>query len=230
MKVYDNQHTTKDEWEKVKNQPLKVRLQWLWDYYGIIAIVVLAALLICINLVYTIIDGSIPNVIQIEIYSEEVDQDRNDGFKESMCEVMGLDPEEYHIDVSSCTITTTQYDTYNSQSLRLAARVAANDLDILIGTAKTFNEYFVTDENAESYLTSLDTVLPENLMEKLKEQDLIYYLEDNKGNQIPVAIDIQGSKFYEYYGLVSKQAYAGISNTAPHIESIIAFIENFVLK
>ena len=71
-KVYGDEITGRDQWNKLKGAPLKDKLAYIWEYYHIHIIVVVSVVAFAVSMISSIIYNSIPNGVQGEFYSEEL--------------------------------------------------------------------------------------------------------------------------------------------------------------
>ena len=165
----------KEEWAKIKSLGPGARLQYLWDYYKhVVVILVLAA--VGVHVVITAVKGArtqtllyacLVNAGGMETGEEEMLAD----FKER---IGGIDERRQLI-----TFDTSLYiDPYSSRmtqqavtaSMKMTTLVHAGMLDALIAPGD------VTDYLQQSgYLLALDDILDEELIERLTEAGCLYY-------------------------------------------------------
>ena len=226
-KIYDDQKGPKDEWAKLKKEPLKVKLQWLFQYYGLTAAVVLISIGILVSIAVTIIINRMPRVVVGEFFSEPADVSVNESVKEELCAKLGYEPNKYRIDISTMTGAFASEDA-PLQTQRLIARVNALDIDFVVANEKLFKDYTDPNDPVNCLFYDLRELLPKETLKALDAAGRLVYIETNEG-PVPFYIDINGTRFYELYKLTSGQAFFGVIFNAPDLPGVIALIENYFL-
>jgi len=227
-KIYDDQHTIKDEWIKIKNEPLKVKAQWYWDYFGWLTIGVIIVIIAVINIVSSTIENSIPRIIQGEILTDSFEEEKTDEFFDLLCEKMGVEKSDYRIDVNYSIGSVYDSEYMYALASKIAARVAASDIDYYIG-AKSFLETYVdTSEYENSAYNDLKEFLPAEIFEKLEAEDRIIYIADDAGVEHPVFIDIKDTTYYNLFEFTSEDCCLGIVCTGQHMDAVQAMIKYFI--
>lgn len=227
-KIYADQKGPKDEWAKLKNEPLKVKLEWLVQYYGLIALGVLIAVIMLVSITVTVIVNSMPRVVIGEFFSEAADVSYNERLKEELCDILEYDAKKYQIDISS-TMGTYASNEVSYQIQRLSARVNAKDLDFVVANAKLFIDFTDTSDAQDCMFKNLNDFLPADTLKALEEAGRLMYIETDAGS-VPYYIDINDTRFYRLYKLYSGEAYFGVIFNAPDTPGVIALIENYILE
>lgn len=227
-KIYDDQKGPKDEWAKLKNEPLKVKLQWLFQYYGLAALGVAVALFMLISITVTVILNSRPCVVAGEFYCSGADISYNERMKEDLCGVLGMDPKKTRIDISN---TAGDYSGGDSalQIQRLSARIAARDLDFVVGNSKIFHDFTDKTDQSNSAYMNLKSFLPEDLYKKLQDAGRIQTIVTDYG-PVPYYIDIIGTRFGKLYGIETGQIYFGVIFNTANPDAVIALIEKYLAE
>ena len=225
-KIYDNQKGPKDEWAKLKNEPLKVRLQWLLEYYGLAALGIAVGLFVLISIIITVIINKMPRVVIGEFFSEAADVSYNERMKEELCGILGYDVKKYQIDISSTAGTFAPAESY-LQIQRLSARVNAQDLDFVVANLKLFKDFTDPTDPDAAMFKDLRDFLPEQTLKALDEAGRLVCIECDYGS-IPFCIDIKGTRLYDLYKLSSDDACLGIVYNAPDLDGVLALIETYI--
>ncbi|MBQ9910624.1 MAG: hypothetical protein IJM50_03920 [Lachnospiraceae bacterium] len=227
-KIYEDQKGPKDEWAKLKNEPLKVKLEWLIQYYGLAALFTLIGVFTLVSIIVTVILNSRPCVIAGEFYCTGSDISYNERMKEDLCSVLGMDPKKTRIDISN---TAGDYSGGDSviQIQRLSARLTARDIDFVVGSQKVFHDFTNPSDIENSAFMNLKKFLPDALYKKLDEEGRIKTIFTDFG-QIPYYIDIIGTRFGELYGCREGQIYLGVTFNTQNPEAAIALIERYLAE
>ena len=223
-KVYGDEITGRDQWNKLKGAPLKDKLAYIWEYYHIHIIVVVSVVAFAVSMISSIIYNSIPNVVQGEFYSEELLRDDLDELKEILCEKLGYDPKKYHIEISSAVAMSDAQQIYTLQQ-KLIARIAAQDLDFLAAPEAYYSLFMNEDDPDGSAFADLRDFVSEENMARLEAEGRIIYFENNYGEAFPYLIDITDSELYRYFGLFSTDCKLGVTVNAPHKDGLNALLE-----
>ncbi len=226
-KVYENQKGPRDEWAKLKNEPLKVKLQWLLEYYGLVGLGILIGIFVLISITVTVILNKMPRIITGEFYTEVADTEYNEALKEELCRSLDYDAKQYQIDINSVSATLTTEDTA-LKIQRLMARVAAEDIDFLVAGAKLFRDYTNPSDPSGSMFRNLREILDEDMLKQLDDAHRLLYVSTDNGLQ-PFAIDVKGSRFAEVYKLQAPEEYIGFVYNAPHQDGILALVKLYLL-
>ena len=227
-KIYDDQKGARDEWAKLKNEPLKVKLQWLLEYYGLTALGVLVGIFIIVSITVTVILNKMPRIITGEFYTEVADTEYNEAMKEDLCRYLDYDAKKYQIDISSLSATLTTEDAA-LKIQRLVARVASQDIDFLVSSSKLFRDYTDPTDPSGSMFGNLKEILDEETLKQLEDAGRLLYIDTSDGLQ-PFAIDLKETRFYEVYKLQAPEEYIGFVYNAPHTDGITALVKLYILQ
>ncbi len=228
-KIYGDEKGAKGEWDKMKGEPLTVKLEWIIQYYGILILAVIFGIIAAISLIKGCIYNSIPNVITGEFQTAYMDAESpaKEEMKVYLCEQLGLNPDKYHIDLASSVVDPSDYELMITQAQRLSARIMAKELDFLAADEMTFLAYMDPNDLEASAFADLRTVMPEEIFSRLESEGRILYLE--KGGQkydYPYLIDIRNSEFFDRLGLVSVgECYMGITVNGEHHDNMIEVLK-----
>lgn len=196
--VYGDEKTygARAQWAKMKDAPMKDKIQYIIQYYGIAIVLSLIGIWMVVSLVRNIIYNSIPIILAGEFYSYSITADGGDEeIKLKLCEKMGYEEKDYHIDLSGMAFATDNPEQAMSQMQKIMARMSAGDLDFLVGTNDFMNGYMYNGENQDEPdypFEDLSTLLPSDLFKKLDADGRIVYYDAAAG-QIPYGVDLTSS-------------------------------------
>ena len=236
---------TRGEWKKMKDQPLKVRLAYFWDYYKWPTIV---AVLLVIALAYTVtvrlnqkeavlsgilINSSMP--LEDPAFLQEFCQETGvDTKKQELSLLIGLSLEA---DNPSVGIMTYQ---------RIHAGVAAQDTDFLIATADAFRQCaydtsnmmmdlreFLSPEQLEQLEGRL-YYIDASLFEKISNGEVVEYpspyAPQKMEQPIAVGINIRDcEEFLDSYYYTDDPVYFAVICNTPHPDRTLQFFE-FIME
>lgn len=160
----------KEERDVIKKAPLKVKLQYFWDYYKwhTFAIIVISALVI--SLVYSFITKK--DVVYYAAIINGVETNQVEGFIEVLNEKFQVDPKKQEVRLDSgYKIDAGTYDQTTSENVqKISIYMAASDIDNIIGDEDMFAKYAYLD----SFMDLRDCLSPD---QHEKYQNAFYYVD-----------------------------------------------------
>ncbi|MBQ6551620.1 MAG: hypothetical protein IJL78_09455 [Lachnospiraceae bacterium] len=223
-KVYGDEITGKDQWNKLKGAPLKDKISYIWEYYHIHIIIAVALIVFAVSMIRSIIYNSIPNVVDGEfLMAEMLEDDTQEELKEILCEKLGYEAKKYHIDLSSTALSSNAQEVYTLVQ-KVIARIAAQDLDFIAAPEAYFSMFMSPEDEDSSAFADLRTVLSEETVARLEAAGRLRYFENDYTDPYPYLIDITDCEFYRYLGFFSTECYMGITVNAPHPEALEAIL------
>ncbi|GEM_PF-2681039 len=217
------------QWEKMKDAPMKDKIQYIIQYYGIAIVLTIIGLWMVTSLVKNIIYNSVPNIIAGEFYSYSISE--TDGYEElrlKICEKMGVEESGYHIDIGGIAYASDNAEQAMTQLQKIMARMSAGDLDFLVGTSDFMTGYMYNGEDQddpEYPFEDLSTILPAELFEKLDSEGRILYYKAASGD-IPFAVSLSNSYISRLLDIPDGiENYASFVVTGKNREAFAAMLE-----
>lgn len=198
--IYGEGSNSKKQWDKLKGAPLKDKVKYIAQYYGIAIIAVIAGIIFIVSMVRTIIYNSVPVIISVECYSGVVAEDAGDRLMEKIAPLLEADPSKYHIEVSASLIEGGDMQQAYTLSQKIFARIAAADLDCCIGAESLLYSYMDKEDPEENAFRNLKDLLPEDLYARLLSENRIVFLSPETEDW-PYGIDISNTDLAETIGL-----------------------------
>ncbi len=224
-KVYGDEITGRDQWNKLKGAPLKDKLSYIWEYYHIHIIVVVSVIVFAYSMISSIIYNSVPNVVSGEFYSGELMKDDLEELKVTLCEKLGYNPKKYHIDISSTAAAAGDASQIYTLQQKLIARIAAQDLDFLAAPEAYYALFMSEDDPENNAFADLRTVIPEDTLARLEAEGRVRYFENNYSEAFPYLIDLTNSELYSYLELFSTDCCLAVTVNAPHPDGLNALLD-----
>lgn len=223
-KVYGDEITGRDQWKKMKGASFKEKITYIWEYYHIHIIVTVAVIVFAYSMISSILYNRIPNVVSGEFYTPEMITNELEDLKVTLCEDLGYDPKDYHIDITSSAASSDPQQLIALQQ-KLIARIAAQDIDFL-GAPEAYFSLFMNPEEADSSaFVDLRTIVSEETLARLEEEGRVRYFESEYTDPFPYLIDITNSEFYSILGMFSSDCLIGVTVNAPHPEGLNALLK-----
>lgn len=205
----------KIEFEKLKTMSFKDKFWYIWEYYKIPIIGIIAGVFIIASLLSTMLNHKETlftcYAVNNPIYGESYDQIRS-GFSE----YAGLAEENWELD-ASMVVGWGDSATGYEYVMKITAVIASGGLDVLLSDEATVTHY-----GSMAGLLDLETFLPAALLEQV--QDDLIYITTEEGNRVACAIRLDQSPVLESANITEPLYYSIISNS-PHTEVSIQFLE-----
>ena len=234
---------TRGEWKKMKDQPLKARLAYFWDYYKwptIVVLLVIAALTYtAVNLMTRKEDAVCGFLINSSVPMEDP------AFLQDFCEEVGVNTKKQEITL----VTGLSFDSINPSMgamtyQRLHAGIAAKETDFLIADADALHQ---CGYDSTRMLMDLRKFLSPEQLTAL--EDRLYYIDgkflerdfvpegdtvtfpspfapEEMTNPIPVGIDIHDcTEFLDSYYSTKQPLYFAVVVNAPHLDRTVQFFD-----
>ncbi len=227
-RIYDDDRGIKEQLEKLKGQPLKVKVEYFFQYFGLATAIILGVIIAIVAITITVIQNKRPRVIQGESYSLYINMDKNEEFKEELCEKLGMNPDETLIDLNYTVSTDSDAEYAYSVQMKIAARLAASDLDFIIGVESLMISYAKGETIEETYFYDLRELLPEETFNELDRLGRICWVTANDGTSYPAYINIKDTAFYKRFEMISKQAFVAFPCNAPHTDACVLLCSYFL--
>ncbi len=216
----------KNEFKKIKElKGFKKKIEYIWEYYKIYFIVIVAVTLMTISLVKSIQANQYETALHMTyINCSTADYNEGLGILEGLGnELFGIDGKATRFIIEgSCYIDPNVYseDTYSSQ-YRLMSSVAGQINDCFIS-----NELFMTAYGTNEFFMDMELFLPADLLEKVSDR-LLYYV-DVDGVERAFGVDLTGLPIVDTLMFSIKQPIFSVVANAPHAENAILFLEKLL--
>ncbi len=238
---------TRSEWKKMKDQPLKARMLYFWEYYKwptIIVTLVVVALAYTVTLWITEKEEVLSGIL---INSSVPLEDPE--FLQAFCDETDINTKKQEIVlVTGLSLSSEEpsmgYMTYQ----RIHAGIAARDTDFLIADGDSLRQ---CGYDSSHMLMDLREFLSQEQLMALEER--LYYIDgsllektysgegntvtyplpsapEKMENPIPVGIDIHHcTEFLDSYYSTKQPLYFAVVVNAPHSDRTLQFLE-FIME
>lgn len=213
----------KEQLTPFKDLSFSQKVHYIWEYYkyfilGTILVIIAAASFVIsfqrnnYNTVFSmvIIDGKMTGY-----------DTGNDAITSGFTEYLGIDGKENRVecDYNYSLIPKLLDQDVSASEQKLYTLASTASIDGYI-SSRDYIDYFSTDK--EVFFYDLREVLSANELEQLSNK-IIYYTKED-GTQIPIALDISGTKIKTETNFTMEDPCYGIVITSPNIDNAAAFI------
>lgn len=160
------------EKEKLRNMSFKEKLEYLWEYYRIHALVFIICVSIVVSLVYTILKPKIDTKLYVAVINNTIPDDLLEDISAQLEERLQLNQEKEKVFINSQFYFNGSPDYAANMETALATYVAAQDVDIIIAPQSEFKQYADSD-----FMVALSDILPTDLYTSLTDK---FYITGTK--------------------------------------------------
>lgn len=179
----------KKEHSKVKDMTFKEKCSYIWDYYKIPIIIVIAVIILASYFIRDIRDNSRPLYLDALVLNSTLPGTENTPLSECYVDYSDIDLNKYRLFIETGLSLTDEY--YNQNSMvtmqKILSMVSTNELDVIIAPVSCIKMY----EDMEAYI-AIDTILDDTAKEIIKDKELDYYYADYTSS--PIGIDVSSLK------------------------------------
>lgn len=212
----------REELKKLKGMTWGQRLGYIWDYYKPLMAAILAVILVIsigVSIYQNMQINHLLNVYFVNCNSAEMDAQ---AVTDDFAEYIGGIGEKDEILIDTSTVLdaedTSQYSM--ASQMKFTAVAAAGDIDVAVFDAEQYEKY------RDGYgLEDLSNVLSEEQLSRW-EDALVYGKDEETGEEIPVALDVQKVSLIEKYDVYNgEKAYAAVMANSSHTDMSAKFLE-----
>ncbi len=205
----------KEEREALKDAGFKKKFRYFLDYYKWYVIISVLAVILVGTFIYEIVTQRENMFYAVHLNS--VARESSEEFTQKFAEYAGIDMEKYNVILdSNMTITFDSYsESVAASAQKLAAYLAAGDLDVMVSAGRMFADYANSDcfydlreiltpqqlEKYEPYFYYVDWTMVEKrnaMSSNLEDVSNLEYPDPSKPEEmerpVPVAIYVNSSK------------------------------------
>lgn len=223
--IYKSDHIDKMDKKLWESMSKKEKLVFFKDYYLkylIIAIIIMPIIIFFVkDMTKTSAKESLRCGLLDDIY---LNPNLEGEFKDDLWYYMSRD-ESYMGSKNKDTMYFKTYTSTFADDIEINGFLDKNKFDVLIMSQKTFQSY------AEScILTDLESVLPENVLEKLKDQ--LLYVKDRNGKEAAYGINMSRDmlELYSNEGKPVDSAIYTIPNNTKRLDAAVELIKFLALR
>ena len=159
----------KEERQRMKSQPFKVRFAYFWDYHKWHVIIGIFVGICSFNLIYSMLTAK-ENVFTAAIIDCYADAVKAEEYTNEMIELLDIDTKHESIYLDNSYRLSGADTPDASTSEVLGVRIVANEIHVFLSPEDIFNRFVLND-----IFTDLRTVLSEEDLEYYK--DSFYYVD-----------------------------------------------------
>lgn len=248
MRKLSENETFREERQKLKDLKGRKKIQYIWDYYKIPILVVLAVVIGVSSYVRTILSEK-----EAVLYTTVVDMEYDEALAKKMdtdfvSDCLGLNPSRQEVFLSPTTFFTEEEADMNIQyaialQTRTLADLSAHRMDVVLMDQKALDGYagegylmdldtFLSEQEPalldelQPFLTRATVILSDNQSEVLLNEELEY---EAVTEEQAVGINVSDWPFFADAGLPAP-LYLGIINNSERPEMVLQYLHYLLGK
>lgn len=214
------------QWSKMKDRPLKEKLEYFFTYYGWHIFAVAFGLLLTASLTVALVSNRDTVILTGDFYTQVMEDNNPQAFTEALCNELELNPKRSRVALSGTYLPEHEEldaETKYAANMRLSVKTSAKGLDFWAAGVSQFMEYIHPEDPSNNFCADLTTVLSAEQLETLKQLGRLRTVELN-GTEVPLFIDIGSSRLAEMMGVTTDECLICFIVTSPHADAFRAMI------
>jgi hypothetical protein len=208
------------EKEKLKDMPLKKKINYLWEYYRYHALFTIVLVSLVSYAIYTFTKPKIENRLYAAIINNTVTPEVWDEYVDIITDYLEIDTETEDIELNYRFYYNGDPEYEVNMRQAFVVYLAASEIDVIIAPMSEFANYV---ENG--FFTPLSDQLPTDLYSSLADR---FYLSDTPDDSKVAAYGIytEDTKLYREHSLPTEDdpVLIGIVANSTHKENSVEFI------
>lgn len=210
------------EREKIKRLPRNQRAGYIWDYYKLPIIAVIAVVCIAVYMISNFITNSRPTQLYVAFVNTTTDLGKGSSFYDGYTDSAGVDTSEENVIFDTQNYFTIDGEHASSRHYydKLVVLIDASTVDAVVMDTDTLKSF-----GSRGRLMNLSDERVRQLAEKYSDLVITTSYTDEDGNtqEIPIGFDLSKTRLVSRDGAYQNCA-VGISANAQHIGAIEQFM------
>jgi len=211
------------EREKLRDLPFKKKITYLWDYYRLVALVVVVVLAVLIYFINGILHPSIKPSFYAAIINSEVNPEVMTKYSSDFSSYLSLDPKKTSIELNTNFNFPINAAVVPDMQAALNTYLAVGEIDVIIAPESEFKNY-VTN----GYISKLSDELPTDVYSSLTDYFFVSSTTDDPVKN-GYGIYLNDSDLFKNITFNSERYILGIVVNYKHEDATIDFIR-FLFK
>lgn len=213
------EHKQQTEREKLQNMSFQDKLSYLWDYYKLQALAIVAVIALIIYFIYNILHPDIVPRFYAAMINNTISQDVLDKYNADFSKHLKLDSKRESV-IFNNNFNFTMDDTYSANMKEaLTAYISNHEVDVIIAPKSYFRKYAYY-----GFLNKLSDKLPTDVYSALTDKFYEANTQDNKKEKDVYGIYLSDTALYKKYANNTDPYILGIVAGSKHEDNTIEFI------
>lgn len=216
-KIYGDEEGDKEQWAKLKGRPLSEKLQHFITYYGLRTLAIGAGIFAAIYILVTFIHSRWPVTVAGEFLMTPMYEEAVMDMHAYLTDKMELNPKRSRTDITNTVVPEDSGMDISAVLQKTFARLAVGDIDFLgQPEVESFDKYMDPESKDFCAFEDLRVVLDEETYEFLEGEGRLLWFTLDDGTTFPYVINVSGTLFSRYFGLIGDEYYIGYTVAAEH--------------
>ena len=219
----------KAQWQELKDalrpMPWKKKLEHLWEYYKWVLVVLLVIATIIYISVVGYSSARVEGLLYGEIVNLSFDTEAVEYLSDDLLEHLNGVKGDQKVSVYMSNLVVGEdstYDNYYAPLIRTSSEIENNKLDYVLVDSSTLAVYF-----NEEFLLDLRRLFSAEELAQM-EENLVYVLYEETGEQIPMAINVTETAFVTNHLNHKTAVYLGFVANTERQETCKTFYDYFM--
>ena len=208
------------EWNKLKPMSFSQKASYIWDYYKLHIFMLILIVIIGSSMVSALFINNKDTQLSIALINNRTPQDSYEYLETGFWEYLGSQEDgQISVDTSMhISLDGTQAQLSYASTAKIAARLSAGDLDVIIADPAIIDHYGFLGAFAD-----LKTILPQKLYEQLDAE--LYQITPEDGEAYYGGLSLDHTDFAEKTGTNIEQPVLAIISNTTHTDESLALIQ-----
>jgi hypothetical protein len=212
-------HQQQTEKEKLRDMPFKGKINYLWEYYKLHAMMTVIVLAAIIYFIYTMLNPSATPKFSAAMIDNTIKKEVLDQYAEEFSAKLQLNTKKESVEFNTNYNFNADAEYVGNMKQALVAYIQSAQIDVIIAPESIFKEYAHVGTFSE-----LSDQLPTDIYSSLTND---FYLTDTEEDKEKKAygIDLSDTKLYKSYANYNEPYILGIVANYKHKANTIEFIK-----
>lgn len=206
------------EKQKLRDMSFSGKLEYLWEYYKIHALIGIVAVGLIAYTIYNIMTPNIVTQLNAAIINDPIGEEVWSEYETRFSEYLKLDPNTERVQLNSSFYFNADSQYAANMQTALTTYVAANELDVIIAPESYFGTYTYNE-----YMAKLSDELPTDIYSGLTDY---MYLSDTEvdSEKAVYGIYLTDTKLFKDNAINNDPYILGIVVNSKHKDNAVEFI------
>jgi ABC-type molybdate transport system substrate-binding protein len=206
------------EKQKLRDMNNLGRLEYLWEYYKLHALIGILAIGVIIYIIYNIVTPNVVTQFNAAIINDPIGEETWAKYETKFSDYLKLDPKTEQVLLNNSFYFNAEAQYVANMQTALTTYVAANELDVIIAPESYFKNYTYTE-----YMSKLSDELPTDIYSSLTD---CMYLSDTEADseKAVYGIYLNDTKLFKDKAINKDPYILGIVVNSKHKDNAVEFI------
>jgi hypothetical protein len=212
------------EKEKLREMTFHQKLSYLWDYYKLYALAVVAAILLISYFIYNTVTPDIKTKFYAAMIDNSIDAQILEQYQADFSEYLNINPKRENIQLNSSFYLNSDTEYSMNMNEIFTTYLSTGQIDVIIAPESVFSKYC-----SIGYLDKLSEQLPTDIYSSLTDYFYIAATEDDPDKDV-YGIILSDTELYKNHSVNSEPYILGIVPNSKNKDNSIEFLKYLFKK